>query len=557
MTRNFLTVLYLIFGTLSVFGQGQVSVDFVLYQDEKKTQYRLVDLFNDVIKKKVGKYNCSEFRIVEDRKQATSQYVFELWEFGDYSKSNIFRETRYQKKTDSNNKEITTTYVAAGVQTSASTKLMGRLIDRVTFEVIDVFYINGDQRREIEDTDVKNKYNPSLGPNVKLENEKLAQYDNQLLEIRKGFYYGYVDKLEMAIHQCLRNILPPPIITKIHLEKEGKVKEVQIDECYEKEVNADWLYCDIMAEKEILDSKVFFKVGTSYPKSTKDKNNQNSISILGIRKGEKELYPLLQNKTKLIALEKPELEFYFEDKFKGEKKFIFYNIEYDIKSPYTVANKKYIELFLQSHFTTLKDVKTLAYLPEENSNIETIKTTVLNPNKYGDKLIKWDKSLNENNGSIVIKFEFNSNGTPIKDEITIYTLPGYMETNIVTNELEMVKIDQNIISNKASIKGITTIPDEKDEFILVQTDNLITRVNDILVYDTPEINKKTKPVGTLEKEMNLSPYLGVFKIDDGKKILQPGIKAKTNYYLVAEKKSTLFGLTASENITYFNYFNFK
>ena len=82
MTRNFLTVLYLIFGTLSVFGQGQVSVDFVLYQDEKKTQYRLVDLFNDVIKKKVGKYNCSEFRIVEDRKQATSQYVFELWEFG-------------------------------------------------------------------------------------------------------------------------------------------------------------------------------------------------------------------------------------------------------------------------------------------------------------------------------------------------------------------------------------------------------------------------------------------------------------------------------------------
>lgn len=548
-----------------------IGIDFVIYTDAKKSEYRLLDIMSDIMKNREGKNTCTKFNIVDSIQVSKSDYVFELWEYGELLKSGIFREKRFQKKTDNAGKETTVSYIAAGVQTKVSTKFFGRLYERETGAIVDVFHINGTIVKEIEDADVKNKYNPENGVNRLLEDAKLIQYESQINTFKKDFYTAYVAKVEIAVNNSIKTLLPAPLVTKINEEKEGKVKEVAFTQCYEKTISFDWLYCDLYAEHNLLDTKRFLKVGKGYITTDGKQYKSHELARLGIRKGEKELLPILKNNSKVYAMENPENESFLDEAFKGKINNYDFIFEYDALNLYTPAQKKYIELYFQSHMLGHKNVKVIAnnlmtaslnntfagafadkkkidFDTKDIGNRTSIWLKIGNPRKQSTSLGKFSlKTGNDDSDSeyVYIEASLKDDENEFKDEITMQLTPGVLENYFITNTLQLDKIDDAIYSTGGSIKGITTIPDEKDEFVLIESDFLISKIKAFDVYDTDNITKKTKPVGVVEREVSLSPYSALFKIDEGKKVLLPGIKSNSKYYLKAQKPSSFLGLMGS------------
>lgn len=570
MKQIFLVILVFIITTFRSFGQ-EIGIDFVIYSDPKKSEYRLVDIMGEISKNREGKNTCTKFTMVDSIQVAKSAYVFELWEYGELLKSGIFREKRTQKKTDNAGKETTVNIIAAGVQTKVSTKFFGRLYERETGAIVDVFHINGTIIKEIEDTDVKNKYNPDNGVNRVLEDAKLIEYEKQINTFKKDFFTGYVAKLETAINNSINPLLPAPIITKINEEKDGKVKEVSFTQCYEKTISYDWLYCDIYAEHNLLDSKRFLKVGKGYITTDGKQYKPHELTRLGIRKGEKELLPLFKNNAKMYAMENLENEYFLEEAFKDKTDNYDFIFEYDPLNIYTPAQKKYIELYFQAHMLGHKNVKVIAnnqmtaslnntfsgaFADKKNidfdtkdvGNSKTIWLKIGNPKKQSTSLGKFSvKAASDGPSSdeVYIQASLKIKENEFKDAVTMQITPGLLENYFITSSLQLEQIDDAIYSTGGSIKGLTTIPGEKDEFVLVESDFLVSKIKAFDIYDTDNITKKTKPVGVLKKEEALSPYTALFKIDEGKKVLLPGIKSNSKYYLRAQQPSSFFGLVAS------------
>ncbi len=579
MKQIFMIGLLSILTLIKTYSQ-EIGIDFVIYTDAKKSEYRLLDIMADIMKNREGKNTCTKFNVVDSIQVAKSEYVFELWEYGELLKSGIFREVRSQKKTDAAGKETLVTYIAAGVQTKVSTKFFGRLYERETGAIVDVFHINGTIIKEIEDADVKNKYNPNNGVNRLLEDAKLIQYEKQINTFKKDFFTNYIDKLETAINNSIKTLLPAPLVTKINEEKDGKVKEVAFTQCYEKTISYDWLYCDLFAEHSILGEKRFLKVGKGYITTDGKQYKSHELSRLGIRKGEKELLPILKNNSKVYAMENPENECFLDEAFKGKIANYDFIFEYDPLNLYTPAQKKYIELYFQSHMLGHKNVKVIANNPmtaslnntfagafadkkkvdfdtKDIGNSKSIWLKIGNPRKQSTSLGKFSlKTGNETSDSeyVYIEASLKDNENEFKDEITMQLVPGVLENYFLTNTLQLDKIDDAIYSLGGLIKGVTTIPDEKDEFVFIESDFLISKIKAFDIFDTDNITKKTKPVGVVEREMTLSPYTALFKIDEGKKVLLPGIKGNSKYYLRAQKASSFFGLTGSRfSSNYKNY----
>lgn len=97
------STLFFLFFSFQNFGISQnKSIDFVLYEDATKTEYKLADMMKVIIKEREKQNTCTEFNQVPSIESAKSDYIFELWEFGESLKTSIFKEKRQRKITENN-----------------------------------------------------------------------------------------------------------------------------------------------------------------------------------------------------------------------------------------------------------------------------------------------------------------------------------------------------------------------------------------------------------------------------------------------------------------------
>lgn len=161
--------------------------------------------------------------------------------------------------------------MAAGVKIKAMTLFLGRLYHRSSGEIVDVFAIDGDHVKEISDDEVKNKFNPEKS-NKALEDIILAKYEKEILKLRADIVKDYTQTLSSAIYSSIKTLVPPAEVTKIFEEKEGKLKKVIFNDCFEKKLNYGGFYCDLFAESSVGDKMRFVKAGSAY--LTEDKKLQ-------------------------------------------------------------------------------------------------------------------------------------------------------------------------------------------------------------------------------------------------------------------------------------------
>ncbi|MBK7096253.1 MAG: hypothetical protein IPH57_14865 [Saprospiraceae bacterium] len=565
----------------NVFGFSQkVKIDFVFHKDPAKTEYRINDIFTEINKIRTGKKVYLKFDVIDSISGGNAPYICEIWEFGESLEVGIFRDTRYTTKYDSKTqKEVKTSYIAAGVKVEAISKFFIRIYERETGEILDAHEVTAHHIQEIADDEVKTKYKQNQS-NQALEDLKLIKYESRISKIRNDIISYFASDFNKLLNKSFSFLVPPPMLTGINEKKEDKIKEILIDQYHEKEIDYAWSNCDINIETDVLNRKVYKKIGTAFNRPEDLKKDGSEVNILGVYKGQKELGAYIEKKSKIYILENPEKDPYLAGKYNGEKKyydFMFFIEPLSFYDKYSLEHKKIIELSMQSHFLKTRDIKAIANNPftarindfqingtgdskpettedfkiEDVTKNELIFVTIPATKKEPKLSLKIKPMENDNKDRYYTYpvIELSNNNQKYKETLEFTMVNEKNKFSMETFFVSMKEIDPVIFKVKIDIVGFTKLEGEKEDFIMVESNYNISDMKEVEIYLTDESDKKRKALSILKLEQIVSPYLGIYKIKKGDKEILDAFNQKKKLYL---ESSSLYDGFLGTNVNPFS-----
>ncbi len=568
--RKYYYLLTLLLSINSIYAQDKLNVDVLIHSNKNNIEFPLNDYVPEFIQNK-GEEDCIKYNLINSLQEGNSDYIVELWESDEYLNSFIFREIRYKEKTNKDGEKYKSSYIAAGIRVKADINVYVRMIERKTTAIIDLFKVDGDVSREIASKEVKNKWRKKRS-NKALEEMVLAVYDKEISKRRESIRSDFAKRVTLSMDKMVAKILLPPTkITKIKKFKKNKAKEVYIKACPERKEEGDFWRYPVCIKKEIEGFDVFERVGSANYGTEKK-------GYLSVGKGKKEIFSYLKDKVELY-LGKPLTLSQFATSDKKIKDplnldFVFY---YDMTHPYNFYDMLNLEFMYQSYFMKYRNIRVIAYNPITRVLNETYKKSIFSDNKKTDTL-RFDEVINSLKMKTIDVYITNPKKTSFSKGLKKYSKKvtsravseygiaiksifkndgkKYEETNLIG--MDKSKIGYDIPIGALNLKGLhagilktgveilkaVEMKKNKAKTVLVLSMSPISKGNKYRVYSKPNFTKKTKKTGVLKINEVLNPYLGIAKVDSGKKEIGNFISKGKKLYTI-RKSSGLLGMSGS------------
>lgn len=519
---------------------AQVNVDVVLYSNPENTEHQIKNMLPQIIDAFKAENSCSNLNIVSSLEEATSPYVLEVWESGEFLRSYVFKQSRKKKETKAG-QTAEVKYTAAGVANRSHIDLYMRLLENDTYGIIDLKKIQARVTRELSDSDVKSKYKPKFIDNVELTDAKLIEHEAKILEFREATQDQITEQLKNAIYSIIGdNLMGPDQVTGIHDSKDDKAKSVKIDPCPENNTivssnGASRIY----HKEEILGHNAYFFQGGTYI-SPKAKNVYNITK-------KKEVYQLISDKKEMLmgvtskyfdnhnissSKAKDAVNMIFEFKYADDSE----EKEYDrLKA----IDKICLEFHHQAKLLNNNDIRLLAY-EGKVSGVQRISVSFLKPSNFEIKTENKMFGLNLGPSSEMTKGGTKSLSTSV---VTTY------RDKVITNQY-------NIIINQSGI-GISLTPesfylDNSYEFLDHKAVSFVKiheeekgKIKSIIVHGNSPVDagvkyyastnanmdKKSKNVVELKVKDQLNKFLGLAEVKKNDKLLRELIDSGSTFYI--------------------------
>ena len=557
---KFLVLFFSLAYSIASIGQNK-KVDFILHVDPKKENYKINDIMNSIISERKNQRTCIEFNIISNIGQGNSPYIFELWEYGDYTKSAVFSETRTKSVSNKDGSISKQNYNTSGISTVVSANFYGRLIQRETLNALDIFIIDGDLTKEIVDEEIKETLKSlKYDKHQEFKDAKLAQNKSGIESKIKEIELDFKKAIKSSIKESLKFLAEPPVLADIRVEKDGKLKDVNFLECVDHPLSYGGFSTDLLIEDSILGIRNFVKCGAAYLYEDHKSDLNPKPKYLKMKDGEVEVLKYLKEKRKVYALENPGDNYYFAPQINKDAKKLDFVYFYQFLHNYTPANRLYLELLLQSQFLKYRNVavntnnnmvkewndknfditkkdstKKEDIIIDEALRSEFIYAEVFRmekPKEIKSKFIQANNDPNDNSHYGLVNIDIISK-TP--DQIEIHSTPSIDNLKILNKTVSIDNLRAKYIEDNPKILGLTKMEGEKDDFVVIEGYSPLSKGDKYEVYTSETITKNSKSIGVLKIIQKLNPYYAICKIDDGKKELTPALNAKKTLFLQAKK----------------------
>ena len=254
--------------------------------------------------------------------------------------------------------------------------------------------------------------------------------------------------------------------------------------------------------------------------------------------------------------------------------FIFH---YEKTHTYNFYDMLNLEFMYQSYFMKYRNIRVIAYNPITRVLNETYKKSIFSDNKKTDTL-RFDEVINSLKMKTIDVYIPNPKKTSFSKGLKKYSKKitsrsvseygiaiksifkndgkKYEETNLIG--MDKSKIDYDIPIGALNLKGLhagilktgveilkaVEMKKNKAKTVLVLSMSPISKGNKYRVYSKPNFTKKTKKTGVLKINEVLNPYLGIAKVDSGKKEIGSYISKGKKLYTI-RKSSGLLGMSGS------------
>lgn len=548
-TVFFLFVLLLVCGKVT--GQN-VSIDLLLNTNKDNFEFQLEKFVDEFIAEK--EEGCISFNIIKDKQEGTSPYIIELWESDEFVNQYIFKNSRTRKVEGKDGKEVEKKYTAAGINVRAFYKVLGRMTERESSSIIDLFILDARIDKEIAEDEVRKKWKIKRSERKELSDFILTKYESDIEKKRKETQQD-VKKLlgDHLIGMVANTILPPAMVTGINKQKKDKVKKITIDKCPEIDLTQyGTFYYAIYTMTEYGDDKVYNQVGSCY--------FDKEPGVMGVRKGEKELLPLIESNTPLYVGKHKSMDPHATTAEKTEQtkdiSFIFF---YEPTHTYTELERLNLEFLYQASFLDLKNVRVIAddkitqsinettsqsiytYDPEKKSDLDitlgdiksntTIFVGVSNAKKLELKSSFFKKDdFNPEAEYILAKAEYKDGDMKYESMDQFETFSNKIGIYINSIRVRLPEIKSPIVDENIKLLGIAEENKGKVKKVYVSGTVPLDDGDSYKLYTQKDFTKKTKEFAKLKIDELVNKYVAIAKVKKGDKVIAPYTDGKTPIY---------------------------
>lgn len=511
-----------------------IDVDILVNKQTANTKYSANKLLRAYVDE--AKWECISIHFIDSKEQGTSPYILELWEEEEFLRNYVFKEKKSKMEKNKKGVEVEKKYTIAGVRVRTKIQYYGRLSERETDVVLEIFKVNGDIDQDIDDEDVKAKMKPKWIDNRELNEAMLERHANKILELREKTGDELKSLLGFALQSCInKRLLGPVQLTDIVEKDKDKVKKMNFQQCAETPLKGDGaLNLTCYSEEEMNGVKYIINQGGVY---LAEKDNK---PVFNVRGGKKEILREFQDGKPIYVGYK---DYMFNEDLSSTKsadaKFVSFNFLYAALLPYTDLDKIKFELYFQSRYLGNRNLKVLAtdFIKENGKNVDVKEDGVpeliyvtIGEMKKG----LYDKKTGPHKSAIVEIGAYDDNSKKVEQKTRIN---GYKDSkeNWVTNydDFKMEKIDKIILKNEVEIIGIVEQNKGEVKKVLIRT-MLPIEKNKIKVYDKKRVTKKTKELAKLKIKKVTGRYTAIAEVSDGKKELLPKLESGVPLTLVIE-----------------------
>lgn len=529
----------ILFIATSISAQQTINIDVVVNAKDANTTYGLNTYIQNTLQLVNNRNGCVQYNIISDRKSGQSPYIIELWESEEHAVTEIFKETRTTTKTV-NEKKVSNDYTAAGIVVKSNINVFGRLIEKESTSILDLFVVEGNLRHETADEDIKNNY---ARADKDFKDNKLKDYADQIESHKQNIRNEMKNKVFNGMNSMVVNHLVPPAEIVGTAKVDGdKVKEVKFESCYEQ----DWarfgnFYHGVYSKETIEGFNVYYKQGTValHPKDN---------TILSVSDGKKEMLPLLKKGEKLYLGEAYAMESGTGSDNKISKpKNIAFEFRYEQDHRYSEDDRRYIEFIHQAYFLDRRDMRVIAYNALTESINHTLSRSIYNTEEPKIEALSAEEIMDgpSVNTSIVVNVS-NAKPKPDSFKSKLFSTGDPADNDpdnryiFLTSSYEDIEVGPNQIVAKQTPKGLnfnTTKPDfdkifdaivanEAEIIKMMETDK--DKVKTVLIQSTFPLAKGDKfEVFISDQEESTSEDVASVKEEDETKATSSKRKSKS------------------------------
>ena len=562
-----LTFFLILIFQLNVFSQQNITVDLVAHQN---IENKLLDL-NSVLDEAINTKSegCIQYNKASSFETANNDYVIEFWDSKSTYWNAVFKEKR-TKKEGLGDEAKTINYTAKGMFVTLSYVIYGSLREKSTGRLIDTYRIGGNVRHEFELNGEDQAKIPNKGSSNYASFNKYAKevYQENIEDTKNRIVQSYHSRIIGGLDESIaKYVLPRAEVTGIKEMKKDKVKKVDVNICKEHELGTSGLlYNPLVAVTEIGGEKIFRKIGSCY----KDKEE----GVFGIRKGEKELKPLMDGGAKILISKvdnaHPEG---ISTSQKEDSKNIAFVFSYEYPTLYTTFEKKQLELTFQSTYLDFDNINVIT----NNPRAATLNKTLSGEKEFTD--IDSEALVTQDDVQIMwvkISNPLNAVGNPIQSQILTKKVDKKasqirFQTSIGSGDDEIIdsgmmpmfvgsagtlvskynmyleKTMNVIVDSNAKIIGIGESKKDKVNTVYISTNAEVFKKDEFKIYERERRTKKEKPVAEIKVIEELGKFCALAEVEGKQKDLKVLIDNNKTMFIEREKIGGLMSLVATAN----------
>lgn len=533
------SILFLLFTTL-IYGQ-EVMIDVILHPTLENKVHTLASVVDDVIERKQG--DCIQLNVVPDLASAKNPYILELWDNKEFVNEYISSGMR-PKREIVDGTEVMNRYFVTNLVVKSIYRIYGRLSERKSGAVVEVFKVGDEAIREVEYDEIYEHFSRRSDKRKLLTDYILRTYKEDVDREKATNIQAYKNALYDAIATTIEDHLVPPIRVLSVSEKEDTYT-LKYDICPEEYLDRHGkeVY-PIIQPFTIQKEQVYRTVGTArYLSNDELEVIQGGASLQAMLDDEGELYiskPEKVRPTLKHSIPKDAHKLELLIRHKGGDKY----------------ERALVELTLQSKYLGYRNLRMISNSPMINSLNDRLAANEYLRGNLGRLMPPNHLFADLDNPSRLNKKQFKAlfpntkyvHGTNIltRTEVSLWLdkkIQSYKDAlylsigHILPRDIyyESGKYPSTIVK-ELSQTGLSILEVVEEDRARIKT--VIVRSNEAIqegqvynVYTLKNIGRKTKVRAQLQIETVLNKYVGFARVIEGEKNLNKLVENEKPFYI--------------------------
>jgi len=535
-----LTTLLFVCTTLFLSAQP-IAIDVHVNKQDNNTEYSASKLLKQYVDE--ATWECVTLNFIDSFDAGTSPYVLEMWEEEEFLRNFVFKETKTKKDKNRKGEEIEKKFTVAGVRVRTKIQYFGRLSERESNVILEIFNVDGDIDKDIEDEDVKAKYKKLWIDNRELNDAMIEKHAEKIAKLRVKTSKELKSLLGFAMLGAInKRLLGPVKLTDIVEKDKDKVKKMNFSHCAEIPVKGDGVFnMTCYSEEELNGVRYIMNQGGVYLAKKDEKE------VFNVRGGKKEILRAFEEDKAIYVGYK---DYMFNEDLSSAKsedaRKVTFNFFYAAMFPFSDLDKTKFQLFFQARYLGYRNLKVLRtdFIKNRGADILTEGGTDLVYVIIGDfKTSKLSKSATDRVAGVEVSTYNDKKKVEEKSWITGYKdSKDTWQTNY--DHLVMGAIDEAILKNDVEIIGIIEQKDKEVKKVLIRT-TLPVDKSKFKIYDKKRVTKKTKELAKIKVKDITGRYTAIAEVTDGKKELLPKLKSNATL-TIKHEGGGIFSLGSSD-----------